>query len=148
MLYVTRRVEFCASHRLHNPDLTEDQNREIYGVCSNPGGHGHNYALEVTIQGKLDPGTGMLMDLKRLKHLLIDVIVDKVDHRNLNTDVEFMRGVIPTAENLVASFWELLRDRLPEGCVLSEIRLWESRSSMVCYRGEGAEIIRHAGHRD
>ena len=136
MLYLTRRVEFCASHRLHRPELSDDENQEIYGPCSNPGGHGHNYVLEATVRGPLDPRTGMVMNLSVLKQHLRDAIVDQVDHRHLNTDVEFLHGVIPTAENLVVAFWNLLESRLPASCSLFELRLWETHNSMVCYRGE------------
>ena len=143
MVYVTRRVEFCASHRLYNPGFSEEQNNAIYGRCNNPNGHGHNYTLEVTVRGAVDPQTGMVMDLKRLAGLLKTEIIDRVDHMNMNVDVDFMSGVIPTAENIVVSFWQILQAKLPEGCGLYEIRLWESDRNIAFYRGEGAEITRH-----
>lgn len=138
MLYISRKVEFCASHRLYNPTFSEEKNEALYGRCNNPNGHGHNYVLEVTLKGTVDADTGMVMDLKALKDLLEEEIIEKVDHKNLNVDVEFLAGVIPTAENVVASFWKILEPRLPGNCQLHEIRLWETENNIAFYRGEGA----------
>src|SRR5262245_6506509 len=99
MVSITRRVEFCASHRLFNPKFSDEKNDALYGRCNNPNGHGHNYVLEVTVAGEVDPETGMVMDLKELKKVLDREIIDRVDHKNLNMDVDFLKGVIPTAEN-------------------------------------------------
>ncbi|MBX7245338.1 MAG: 6-carboxytetrahydropterin synthase [Candidatus Sumerlaeaceae bacterium] len=143
MVYITRKVDFCASHRLYNPEFTDEKNDRIYGRCNNPNGHGHNYELEVTLRGSVDPETGMVMDLKALKTLLVQEIIDKVDHKNLNVDVDFLAGVIPTAENIVVSFWQILEKRLPRNCELHEMKLWESADNMAYYRGEGAELARH-----
>ena len=142
MVYLTRRVEFCASHRLHSPAYTEEENDKLYGRCNNPNGHGHNYQMEVTVCGSVTRDTGMIMDLKRLKDLIDREIVDRVDHKNINVDVDFMRGVIPTAENMIVSFWELLEPHIPEGVKLYEIRLWETDNNIAFYRGEGAEVHR------
>ena len=142
MVYLTRRVEFCASHRLHSPAYTEEENDKLYGRCNNPNGHGHNYQMEVTVCGSVARDTGMIMDLKRLKDLIDREIVDRVDHKNINVDVDFMRGVIPTAENMIVSFWELLEPHIPEGVKLYEIRLWETDNNIAFYRGEGAEVHR------
>lgn len=142
MIYITRRVEFSASHRLYNPNFSDEKNEAIYGKCNNANGHGHNYVLEVTLRGTIDPDTGMVMDLKALKTLLDEVIIDQVDHKHLNMDVDFLQGVIPTAENIVASFWKLLEPHLPSNCQLYEMKLWESESNMAMYRGEGVEIVR------
>lgn len=142
MVYLRRKVEFCASHRLYNAALSEEENVAIYGRCANPSGHGHNYTLEVTVRGTMDPRTGMVIDLKELKRIIVEEIVDRVDHKNLNTDVEFLAGVIPTSENLVVSFWRLLEKRLAGRCELYEIRLWETENNMVFYRGEPEEIVR------
>jgi 6-pyruvoyltetrahydropterin/6-carboxytetrahydropterin synthase len=141
MIYITRRVEFCASHRLHNPALSDEANADLYGKCNNPGGHGHTYVLEVTVKGPLNPETGMLMDLRDLGKLLEQEIVDRVDHKNLNMDVELLEAVIPTAENLAVVFWNLLEKALPENCRVHEVRLWESENSLVLYRGEGPEQV-------
>ncbi|HIE80842.1 MAG TPA: 6-carboxytetrahydropterin synthase, partial [Nitrospinaceae bacterium] len=100
MIYITRRLEFCASHRLFNPAFSDEKNAATFGLCNNPNGHGHNYVLEVTVKGEVDPETGMVLDLKTLKKLINEEIVDKVDHKNLNVDVEFLKNVIPTAENI------------------------------------------------
>lgn len=142
MIYITRRVEFAASHRLYNPNFSDEKNDAVYGKCNNVNGHGHNYLLEVTLRGSIDPDTGMVMDLKALKTLLDEVIIDRVDHKHLNMDVDFLQGVIPTAENIVASFWQLLEPRLPANCELHEMKLWESENNMAMYRGEGVEVVR------
>ena len=135
MVFITRRVEFCASHRLHNPALTDEENAELYGCCNNPNGHGHNYVLEVTIQGEPDPRTGMVINLKQLKEILMQEIVDRVDHLNLNVDVPFMQGVIPSSENIIIEFWKILEKALDGKCNLYEIRLWETPNNLVYYRG-------------
>ncbi|MCX7018819.1 MAG: 6-carboxytetrahydropterin synthase [bacterium] len=135
MVYITRKAEFCASHRLHNPKLSDDRNRALYGPCNNPNGHGHNYTLEVTVRGIPDPQTGMVMNLQELNRLINREIIDRVDHKNLNIDVDFLWGVIPTAENIVMCFWQLLEKALPPFCALHEVRLWENEHNMAFYRG-------------
>lgn len=132
---VTRRVHFSAGHRLHNPDLSDEENRDTYGLCNNPAGHGHNYDLEVTVEGPVDPVTGYVMDLKRLKHLLEREVLADVDHANLNVDVDWMTGVIPTTENLAVAIWRRLEGGLP-GVRLLSVRLWETDRNSVEYRGE------------
>ena len=132
---VTRRVHFCAGHRLHNPVLGDEENLAIYGACSNPNGHGHNYDLEVTVEGEIDPDVGYVMDLRALKELLQDVVLDDLDHANLNKDVAWLNGVIPTTENLVVAIWNQLAGRLA-GPRLVSIRLWETERNSVEYRGE------------
>ena len=94
MIYITRRLEFCASHRLYNPEFSDEKNERIFGLCNNPNGHGHNYVLEVTVKGEVDPQTGMVLDLKALKKLINEEIINKVDHKNLNVDVDFLKEVI------------------------------------------------------
>lgn len=135
MIYITRRVEFCASHRLHNPGLSDEENARIFGCCANPNGHGHNYVLEVTVGGEPDPRSGMVMNLQELKEILLGEIVERVDHVNLNEDVPFLAGVIPTSENLVVIFWDILKRVLEGRCELHEIRLWETPNNTVTYRG-------------
>jgi 6-pyruvoyltetrahydropterin/6-carboxytetrahydropterin synthase len=134
---ITKRLEFSASHRLFNPEFSEERNWEIYGICNNPNGHGHNYALDVTVAGAPDPRTGMIIDLKQLKDLLDEILIRKVDHKNLNLDVPFLRGCVPTVEMLVLRFWEQLEGKLP-GCRLHELVLYESRTNYARYRGAGA----------
>jgi 6-pyruvoyltetrahydropterin/6-carboxytetrahydropterin synthase len=135
MVYVTRRAIFSASHRLYNPMLSDRENEALFDKCANAMGHGHNYTLEVTVAGKPDEQSGYVIDLKQLKHLMKVHILDKVDHKHLNHDVDFLQGVIPTAENLVRAFWTILAPRIPQGR-LHAIRLHETENNVVEYRGE------------
>jgi len=132
---VTRRVHFSAGHRLHNPAFDDDRNRRTYGLCNNPNGHGHNYDLEVTVSGEIDPDTGFVMDLKRLKELLGEQVLSDLDHANLNVDVAWLAGVIPTTENLAVAIWHRLDGRLGD-VQLECVRIWETERNMVEYRGE------------
>lgn len=132
---VTRRVHFCAGHRLHNPEWDEERNHATYGACSNPNGHGHNYDLEVTVEGPIDPAVGYVMDLRALKELLGDAVLSEVDHRNLNVDVPWLEGVVPTTENLAVAIWRRLEGRLGTARLVS-VRLWETERNSVEYRGE------------
>lgn len=122
-LRISRREGFNAAHQLSDPDLSEEANLRLYGKCVNL--HGHNYVLEVVVAGAVDPATGYLMDLKRLKDLMIEQIIQDVDHRNLNTDVAWLRDRIPTAENLALAFWDRLRPHLLEGS-LQRVRVYET----------------------
>lgn len=140
MIYITRKLEFCASHRLYNPDYSDEKNEEVFGLCNNPNGHGHNYVMEVTVRGEVHPETGMVLDLKALKKLVNEEIILKVDHKNLNVDVPFLKGVIPTAENLAIQFWNALESRLVSG-ELHEIKLYESERNFVIYRGNSHERV-------
>jgi 6-pyruvoyltetrahydropterin/6-carboxytetrahydropterin synthase len=133
--YVTRREVFCASHLLWNQEFSEAKNIEVYDKCANPNGHGHNYILEVTIAGEIKSDTGYMIDFKKLKHLVRTEIVDKVDHKHLNLDVDFLRNVIPTAENLAVAFWNILEPKITDG-ELYAIRLRETENNVVEYRGE------------
>jgi len=137
---ITRREEFSASHRLHNPALSAAANRELYGICNNEHGHGHNYAFEVTVRGPVPASTGMVMDLNRLMVILREQIVGQVDHKHLNHDVPWLAGVIPTAENVAVAFWERLEPHLTafEGCRLQRVRVYESRNNYVDYHGRSA----------
>jgi len=140
MIYITRKLEFCASHRLYNPEYSDAKNAEIFGLCSNPNGHGHNYVMEVTVRGEVHPETGMVLDLKSLKKLVNEEIILKVDHKNLNVDVPFLKDIIPTAENLAIHFWAVLESKL-EGGELHEIKLYESERNFVIYRGNSRERV-------
>ena len=133
---ITRREEFSASHRLHRPELTDEENRRLYGICNNPNGHGHNYELEVTVRGRV-PDSGMVMNLTDLMAILHEEILPQVDHKNLNHDVPFLEGVVPTAENIAVALWAEIEPRIEpfEGCRLHRIRLYESRSNLVDYYG-------------
>ncbi len=134
MIYVTRREVFSASHRLHNPNLSEEENEEIFGKCNNPNGHGHNYTLEVVIAGEIDEKTGYVIDLKQLKTIIIENIVKKVDHKHLNFDVDFMKGINPTTENFAVKIWDNLVDKIPSG-KLYLIRLRETENNFIEYKG-------------
>jgi 6-pyruvoyltetrahydropterin/6-carboxytetrahydropterin synthase len=125
---ITKRVHFCAGHRLYNPDFSDEKNLEIFGLCSNPHGHGHNFVLEVCVSGEPDPQTGMIINLSDLKKIINHAIVDKVDHKNLNVDVDFMRGVIPTTEALASRIFEILDRELGKG-LLDRVTLWESENN-------------------
>jgi len=120
---VGRRESFNAAHQLCNPDLSDDENRRLFGKCANL--HGHNYILEVVVTGKIDQATGYILDLKTLSDLIARRIICDVDHRNLNTDVPWLKGRVPTAENLAQAFWERLRPELPGG-LLRSVRVWET----------------------
>jgi 6-pyruvoyltetrahydropterin/6-carboxytetrahydropterin synthase len=134
---ITHRQEFSASHRLHNPALSDEENRELYGLCNNLNGHGHNYVVEVTVRGPVPTGTGMVMDLNRLQALVLRRLIAPVDHKHLNHDVPFLEGVIPTAENVAVAFWRELETSLGAfpGCSLHRIRVRESRMNFVDYHG-------------
>lgn len=139
MVYVTRKAQFSASHRLFNPTFTDEQNEATFDKCNNYFGHGHNYVLEVTVKGLPDPATGYVIDLKRLRDVLDAVIIDKVDHKHLNFDVDFLRGIIPTVENLAVMFWQQLHHQLPSG-TLHAIKLFESEHNFCEYFGEPVSI--------
>ncbi len=137
MLYIIRRVTFSAAHRLHNLKLSDKENKNIYGECNNPNGHGHNYVLEVTVRGNVPDKTGMVIDLKDLKKIITEKIIEKVDHKYLNKDVDFMSDIIPTAENLVIQFWKILKEALLENnSELYELKLYETENNIVVYRGD------------
>lgn len=131
---VTRQVHFNAGHRLHNPARGKAWNERTYGPCNYVHGHGHNYVLEVTVRGRPDPATGYVIDLGELKRIVQRAVVDPCDHRNLNVDVPFLRGVIPTAENLVVAFWAEIAPRLRTGR-LHCLRLFETPRNFAEYFG-------------
>ena len=127
-LLITRRSTFAAAHVLRRPDWSDRRNREVFGACA--GEHGHNYVLEVSVSGTLDPATGMVINLKTLDQVIRQSVIDHVDHHHLNHDVLFLDGVIPTAENLALAFWEQLEANL-EGARLERLRLVESENNSV-----------------
>ena len=131
---VTRRLRFNAAHRVHNPELSDDENRALFGKCNNPNWHGHNYVLEVSVEGEIDQRTGYVVDLGILQSIVQREIIDHVDHRNLNVDVEFMRGINPTAENIAVACWRVLEGRVAPGR-LRRLRLWETENNYVEYDG-------------
>ena len=136
MVYITRRERFNAAHRLFRDGLSDEENFALYGKCSNPNWHGHNYNLFVTVSGELDPGTGYLLDLKTLSKLIQDRIIDKADHRNLNLEVDFMAGRLPSTENIAVAIWEELEKPVAElGARLHCIKLEETENNFVEYYG-------------
>ncbi|HEY9687931.1 MAG TPA: 6-carboxytetrahydropterin synthase [Coleofasciculaceae cyanobacterium] len=135
-LFLTRKYDFPASHRLFNPAWSDEKNERFFRQCNNPNGHGHNYELEVTVKGQPDPRLGMVVDIYELDQIVKRVVLDKVDHKNLNVDVDFMQGLIPTAENIVVAIWQELSPHIPAPATLSRLRLVETRNNMAEYRGE------------
>ena len=134
MVYLTRKEHFCASHRLFNPKFSEEKNLELYGKCAYANGHGHNYEIEVTVAGEPDPDTGMILDLKKLADIIEEEILNHVDHKHLNFDVEFLHGIIPTAENLAEVFWRILAPRISAGKLYS-IKVYETPNNFAEFRG-------------
>ncbi|MFC2083972.1 6-carboxytetrahydropterin synthase [Bacteroidota bacterium] len=135
MVYVTRREVFSASHRLHNDDLTDRENEELFDKCNNIHGHGHNYVLEVIVAGEVNPKTGYIIDLKKLKKIIHENVILKVDHKHLNYDVDFLKGINPTAENIAIGIWNQLVDKIEEGSLYS-VKLYETENNYVEYKGE------------
>ncbi|HVI85313.1 MAG TPA: 6-carboxytetrahydropterin synthase [bacterium] len=129
---VSRRESFNAAHQLYDPALSDEQNRDVFGKCMNL--HGHNYMLDVAVAGEISPETGYVMDLKKLSDLVCKEIIQHVDHRNLNTDVPWLTGRIPTAENLAVAFWDRLEPQMPAG-TLRAVRVWETDKNWAEYRG-------------
>ena len=135
-VFLTRKYEFPASHRLFNPAFSDEENARVFRQCNNINGHGHNYELEVTVKGVPDPRLGMVVDIYELDQIVDRVLLQQVDHKNLNMDVEFLQGMIPTAENMVCAFWKELSPHIPKPAQLARLRLVETRNNFVEYRGE------------
>ena len=135
MVYLTRKSEFSASHHYHNPDFTPEQNRSIFGKCNNPHGHGHNYTLEVTVKGSVNPQTGFVMDLKDLKEVLNREVLDAMDHRYLNKEVPEFAHQVPTTENVAIAIWNRLEKKL-NVAKLHRVRVYEAPDLFVDFYGE------------
>ncbi|MBC7425250.1 MAG: 6-carboxytetrahydropterin synthase [Bacteroidia bacterium] len=135
-LYITRKEHFNAAHKLYNPTWDKEHNESVFGKCANEYWHGHNFDLYVTIKGIPNPDTGFIIDLKYLKKLINTNIIDKLDHKNLNTDVDFLSGILPSIENVSVAIWDILSPLLPENCSLHKITLYETERNFVEYRGE------------
>ncbi len=131
---VTRRVHFCAAHRLHSPELSEEENRRVFGLCNNPNYHGHNYELDVSLEGEVDPETGYVVDLGVIKRIVEERVLCHLDHKNLNLDVPEFHELNPTTENIVIVIWRMLEDALPGR--LKRLVLWETPRNYVEYCGE------------
>lgn len=136
MIYITRKASFNAAHKLSRPDWTDDHNEEVFGKCANPNWHGHNYQLYVTVKGEINPETGFLVDLKWLKDITNIHVVDKIDHKNLNLDVDFMKGKLASTENLAIAVWDELVEIIAEsGAQLHSIKIYETENNFVEYFG-------------
>jgi 6-pyruvoyltetrahydropterin/6-carboxytetrahydropterin synthase len=127
-------MHFSAAHRVHNPAMSDAENQRTFGKCNNPNWHGHNYILDVSVRGAVDERTGYVIDLSRVKAIVEEHVVGKVDHRNLNLEVDFLRGVIPTTENVVVAFWRELEPAL-KPAQLTRLVLWETVNNYVEYDG-------------
>jgi 6-pyruvoyltetrahydropterin/6-carboxytetrahydropterin synthase len=131
---VTRRLHFNAAHRVHNPALSDEENTALFGKCNNPNWHGHNYTLDVSVTGPIDERTGYVLDLAVLKRIVEREVIDKADHRNFNLEVDFMRGVIPTTENIVVAMWNVIAPALAPA-MLTRLVLRETDNNSVEYTG-------------
>jgi 6-pyruvoyltetrahydropterin/6-carboxytetrahydropterin synthase len=135
LLYLTRKAEFAASHYYHNPQLSEEENRRLFGKSGNPNGHGHNYLLEVTVKGEIDPASGFVVDLKQLKEIMHCEVLAAMDHRFLNDEVPEFRTRIPTTENLAVAIWNRLAPQLTKA-KLHRVRVYENHDLFVDFYGE------------
>ncbi len=135
MVYLTRKEHFNAAHKLTNPAWSEEKNKAVFGKCANANWHGHNYEIWVTVKGKPDPDTGFVVNAHQLSKLIKSEITDKVDHKNLNVDVDFMQGLLPSTENFVIEIWKILEAKVT-GCELHCIKLAETDKIFVEYYGE------------
>lgn len=146
MVYVCRREHFNAAHRLYNPEWTKEQNEATFGICSNEYFHGHNFEIVVTVKGNPQPDTGCVIDLKKLSKLIREEVIAKLDHRNLNIEVDFLQGKIPSCEILVVEIWNILAPKIPEvaydkNAQLHKIFLEETKNNFVEYYGEQTPIF-------
>lgn len=135
IVYLTRRETFAAAHRLFKPGLSDKENFKMFGKCSNPNWHGHNYTLEVTVAGEINPETGFVIDIKKLKEIMQEYVISQVDHKNLNIDTDFMKGLNPTSENITIAIWNQLSDKIPGGKLFS-VKLYETENNYFEYKGE------------
>ena len=139
MIYVRRKEHFNAAHKLYNPAWTKEKNEQVFGPCANENWHGHNFELIITVKGNPDPETGFVIDLKKLSTLIRESVIEKVDHKNLNLDVDFLKGKMASCENIVFEFWKILLPGIQEiapGAALHSIRLYETPRNYVEYFGE------------
>lgn len=137
MIYVTRKEHFNAAHKLYQPGWSEEKNREVFGKCANANWHGHNYILYVTVKGIPDAETGYVVDLKKLSVLIRENVTEELDHKNINMDVEWMKGILASTENLAIQIWKRLNLPISNwGCALHSIKLYETENNFVEYFGE------------
>ena len=136
MIYITRRERFNAAHRLFKPEYSDERNLQVFGKCSNPNWHGHNYTLFVTVKGDVNPDTGFLVNLKDLSYLIDQRVIEKLDHRNINLEVDFMANKLASTENLATGIWNELAEPIKEmGAELHSIKLYETENNFVEYFG-------------
>ncbi|GFT60932.1 6-pyruvoyl tetrahydrobiopterin synthase [Nephila pilipes] len=135
IVYITRIESFSAAHRLHSPNLSQEENKCIYGKCNNPNGHGHNYKVEVTVKGKVDPVTGMVMNITDLKKILQETVMELLDHKHLDKDVPYFKETVSTTENLSVFIWNQLSHSLPPG-KLHCVKIHETDKNVVEFFGE------------
>ncbi|MCX7744492.1 MAG: 6-carboxytetrahydropterin synthase [Flavobacteriales bacterium] len=136
MVYLTRKEHFNAAHKLYNPAWDRQKNEEVFGKCANENWHGHNFELYVTVKGNPDPETGFIFDVKKLSKIIQEHIIEKLDHKNLNLDVDFMQGKMCSTENLAIGIWNELLPHLPPGVTLHSIKLYETPRIYVEYYGD------------
>lgn len=137
MVYLTRRERFSSAHRLYNPDLSDQENEKIYGLCANPNWHGHNYVMWVTIAGEVNPDTGYVADLKEVSHIIREQVIVKLDHKNINMEVDFMKGKFISTENLAMGIWEQLEAHFTDmGVKLHSVKIQETENNTVEYFGK------------
>jgi len=137
MIYITRRERFSAAHRMYREEWSDEENQKVYGKCSNPNWHGHDYVLYVTVKGEISGESGFFMNINRLKLIIADKITDKVDHKNLNLEVSFFSGKIATTENLAIAIWDELKPAVEEeGALLHCVKICETENNTVEYYGE------------
>ncbi|XP_061174521.1 6-pyruvoyl tetrahydrobiopterin synthase-like [Saccostrea echinata] len=135
VVYITRIETFSACHRLHSLELGEEENKTTYGKCNNPNGHGHNYKVEVTVKGPVDPVTGMVMNIVDLKKFMQDAIMDTLDHKNIDKDVPYFKDKVSTTENLAVFIWSEIQKKTPKD-LLYEVKIHETDKNVIVYRGE------------
>ena len=136
MIYITRRERFSAAHKLYREDWSQEQNEAVFGHCSNPNWHGHHYELFVTVKGEVNPETGFLIDLKRMKAIILEHVINKLDHKNVNLDVDFMQGKRASTEVIAIAIFEELKPRLDEEkVILHSVKLYETENNFVEYFG-------------
>lgn len=136
MVYITRREYFNAAHKLYHAEWSESKNLEVFGKCSNPNWHGHNYTLYVTVKGKPNPETGFIVNLVDVSRVTKELVINKMDHKNLNLDVDFMKGIIPSTENVAIAIWNQLEPAIKKlGAQLHCIKIYETENNFVEYFG-------------
>ncbi|MFO7851846.1 MAG: 6-pyruvoyl trahydropterin synthase family protein [Bacteroidota bacterium] len=136
MIYLTRRERFSAAHRMYRPDFSDEKNEEVYGPCSNPEWHGHNYELFVTVRGEMNKELGYAINLKKLKRIIIENVIEPLDHKNINTEVDFMKGKLASTENIAIAIWEILEPKIrKEGVELHCVKITETENNYIEYYG-------------